>query len=468
MRKLSDTTVLALSCICILGAGIFGTFVRWQNLFHTGFVFDTVYTQYTWGKAAVEMGFVDFWKFYTDYLDYLPGAIYFDMAVYTLSSYWNSSAETFVTVLKAINWLIEIALSILVVLFARKHLRIAHAVALGLVIYVLPSVWFISGVWGQIDTLVALLSAMSVILLAYSTTSNTTNKTVLLSLCAGVMYGVAVWVKMQPVLLVPVIVLFFISLRNKYIILPYSLGLVAASVAIMLVPFQISPLRTMYVVSAPFWREQVISRSAASFWTLLNITEQDFFNKQFHSDMAYTIISRAGLFLYALFSYLGVLIALRDSSHSIIHLLRSPVTVIQSVLAKPLTILQLLFITTISTSAYFQFMPKMYARYLLISIVFAVFLVALERNNKKRTGYFLGLILMSLGNFINVVGVYDWWGYTHPGWLISFFNWIPVHTNTLSSLGTLGGLFVILWAGSVFKKTAHNHGYSDPVKPCFT
>lgn len=56
---------------------VFGFLIRFQNLFNMGSYYYLVVTEYEWDKNSYEIGFFNFWRDYKEYLDYLPGSIYY-------------------------------------------------------------------------------------------------------------------------------------------------------------------------------------------------------------------------------------------------------------------------------------------------------------------------------------------------------------------------------------------------------
>ena len=210
---------------------IIGSGFRYYNLFNLGYHFDLVYTQYNWGKAGYEMGIINFWKDYTGFFDYSLLSLIFEAIIYAISKPFGGSDYAFVVVLKSFNWLVEILFSAYLFNLVYKYstdsetTKRIKAFALVAFSYVTPALWFVTGVWGQNDTLIAFLSAISLEMI-YST-SHSYNFTKKLSWApkpvlnilnnkffwSGVVLAISFWIKQQAILVVPILALY--HLKNK-------------------------------------------------------------------------------------------------------------------------------------------------------------------------------------------------------------------------------------------------------------
>jgi len=445
-------TLLQSICIAtIISALLFGTWIRYSNLFHVGFRFDIITTQYTWGKSVAERGFVDFWKNYNDYFDYLPGAVYLDTSVYYISTLFGGSEEAFALVLKSLNWIVEIIFVGLVYMLAKRVGKYSTLTSglLAALAYTLPSYWFISNVWGQIDSVVVVLSIVALLLLLRPHKTLSPFYTTP-SVWSGILFGAALWIKMQPILVLPVFILLLIDQRNKEITRNVLIGFLFSTVVMLAVPFMVNPERLGYVIGAPFTRESVVSRSAATFWTFIGTTRQDFLNEEFHPNTVYRTISLLGLLLYAAFSFSAVFMMFKPRVKQALERLPHIPDVLATMFKREAGIQGVFIIATISTVAYFEFMVKMYERYLHFGTMLAMLTLALLTDWKSRMIWFIGVVMLNIGNFLNLLGVYTWWNYHEPIWLTHWYQSLAFNQEFVSAMLTLGGLLLFFLVAKRF------------------
>jgi len=201
---------------------------KFNQLFYPGYYFDTVTTQYEWGKNAFEMGIFGFYQNYNGFFDYLPGNLTFLYFIYGSSSIFGGTPAQFVIFLKSAAWLSEIFASVLLYKFAKKYLK-SHKkpfILAGL-FYAAPSVWIISNVWGQNDTLAVVFGFISIYFAYkfrqneekteefYSEKLEQTSKKLSVDkpfyqkpvFLAGLFFVIGMWFKLQIVLVLPIIIL---------------------------------------------------------------------------------------------------------------------------------------------------------------------------------------------------------------------------------------------------------------------
>jgi len=141
---------------------ITSSIIRFQNLWNLGFVFDTTETQYEWGKNAFEMGIPEFYKSYDGFFDYLPGNLLFLYFVRFFSFIFGSNEFAFVTTLKLFAWGIEIFLAFWLFKLSKSIFKQNYTpFFLASLSLILPSLFFVSSIWGQNDSIVIILSMLS-------------------------------------------------------------------------------------------------------------------------------------------------------------------------------------------------------------------------------------------------------------------------------------------------------------------
>lgn len=205
--------------VLILGLVLFGLYARITNSFHLGFEFDTVQTQYEWAKNANQLGYGAFWRDYQGGIDYLPGALLLGMCFEFVGRFLDpvlpgDSAQAFVTVMKFFNMFVDLGIALICYYVARLYAKSSKekSAFIAALAFSLPSVWFISNVWGQFDSLILLLALGSVILMYYrNKKGGVANVFKDLSFWSGVLFAVGFWLKPLIVLTIPLILIYQFS-----------------------------------------------------------------------------------------------------------------------------------------------------------------------------------------------------------------------------------------------------------------
>ncbi len=442
-----------------IAALVFGIWIRLSNFGHTGFYFDVITTQYTWGKAVFDMGFISFWRDYSGYFDYLPGALYLDTIVYAISQLWGGSEQAFAFVLKVINSMSEVVFAGLVFYVARSIGAFSkqHAFALATCAFVLPSFWFVSAIWGQIDSIVVTMTLIALTFFFRADAVKSSTHRAYYIFGSGVLFATAFWIKMQPIIVLPATILLFLSHRNMpQKIRFFVMGGIIATLVIVVAPLLVNPHRLGYVITTPFTRDNIVSRSASTFWTLTDISKHAYFNEKYHQEVAFLVISLSGAALYAFCSLLPVFVLYRINIKQIFVKTRSFSRILRALIPRPLTYTEFMLIASVSAIAYFEFMVKMYERYLHFGTMLSVIALAALGRWKYSPVWLLGVMLLNLGNVLNLLNVYVWWGYTKPEWLIHWYQSLNFDKDTASSVLTLGAMFMcmlLVFAYSRHKKT---------------
>lgn len=210
---------------------LIGSGVRILGLFNLGLYFDMIYTQYTWGKTAFEMGLFGFWQNYpmSKHFDYPQLSLLYEFLIVSFMFLFGKTDErSFVGLVKIVNWVVDLLIPISILWLGQKfnpknRQNIQLSFGLAALSYILPSIWFVSGIWGQNDTFVVLITLGSLALLfsqknwklepviSQRTISNIDKiwyKN--LAFWSGVLFAFGFWVKQQPVLLVPILGLYFV------------------------------------------------------------------------------------------------------------------------------------------------------------------------------------------------------------------------------------------------------------------
>jgi hypothetical protein len=385
--------------LTLLAVIVIFTLFKIYNFRHPGFYFDTVATQYEWAKNATEMGFYNFWKHYTGFFDYLPGSLYFLMALEYLAKFVGGSYMTFIFFLKSFNFLTEIIFTILVIFVAQKYGKVDNkkAYSFGMLAFALPGMWFISDVWGQIDTFVVLINFIAILLL-YRGEETTKNKWVLIS---GLVWGLAIWVKWQSLMLLPIYALYHLSKRDMKSFIHQFSGVIISSFLILIIPLISNVERVKEVILLPFTKETIVSRFASTFWRLIGIDGSV-------SDKVVSI-GNFSLTVEAASSIIFIILMLvlvkkfykfkffnNDSKlkRAFTFLFSRKQGVLESIFSKKLTFTDFILLATINCSVYFMFATKMHSRYLHLGLLLSIISIAAIGTMKGyKTWIYLAIIL---------------------------------------------------------------------------
>ncbi len=204
--------------IIFLAILTFAVFVRIVHLSGLGFYNDTIVTQYKWAEYVYVNGYGEFWESYSGFFDYLPGGLLYDYAAFSVSQLFGqilpgSAEHDFVFIIKVFNSIFDffIALIITYTVARIRKISLFSKLLIFACIFASPSLWFISGVWGQFDSLIVLLTLISVILLYKGLYQDNTEITRSLIVWSGIIFGLAVWTKLQALIILPVILIMFLA-----------------------------------------------------------------------------------------------------------------------------------------------------------------------------------------------------------------------------------------------------------------
>ena len=386
---------------------ILGMLIRLNDLCDIGFYYDTVETQYLWANTAVSNGFVEFWSNYKGFMDYLPGSIYLGMTFKNISLIFNNSPESYVLILKSFNILVDLFLSYFIysILYKTYKFPQIKSVVYALIVFLAPGIWFISSYWGQFDNLIVLLTLISF----YFLTKNEKIKKYLF--VSGLLYGLVVSIKLQPIIFSFIIIIYLISRKNLKSLMIYITGFFISFSLINIPALLINPYRTITGFLQPFTRDDIISSGANTFWTLFpNIkTSHDILwgniSVSFFSYLVFIVIILFSLFV--IFD-LKFNISIKRNFEKIYLNLNFP------------SILSLCVITNLT---YFMLMPKMHSRYDVFAVTYIMILIAFAKRNLTKNILIFGAICLNISYFFNQLFVfYSWYRDKFYGLLDQFMN----------------------------------------------
>lgn len=455
---------------------LLGSWIRFFNLFNLGFYFDLVETQYEWGKSALEMGIVGFWANYPadKLMDYPVVSIIYEYCLAAIVSVWNLNPNNFVILLKLCNWMFEILAIFTVCFLIPKHVlklkkfTVANYLVAGL-IYILPSFWFVSAVWGQNDILLATISILSIFLLYLGKEYPNRVWYKNYHLWSGLLLALGIWIKQQPLLMLPIIFLFYLHgktwlqlIKFSVQVLPYLvtsffaystfspqseilfadvsnhlfiLSLVSGSCFLALIHVlillfinrnkpEINPflywlagfLLLNNLIFQPFlWLSpermlEVVFATAIRLPTVSNGASTFWEIVKLDNNAELPVFSFAGFNLS--YSLAGLLIYLTLIGILIWKLLDLNFAKLKSfsleqIYPKQINFSEAVLIGFVHVSTYFFFFTKMHSRYLHFSLLFGFLFLLLIWGKKSCFNWLVGLLFLNLGYFLNQLVVFS-------------------------------------------------------------
>jgi hypothetical protein len=480
-----------------------GSYVRLVHLGDHGFFFDMVETQYSWGKGVFDNGLVDFWRNYSQHYDYPILSLLYETGLIYLSKLflfvpWNSPWQSFVVLHKLSNWFVEIIFITFVLKMGRAigHKSWQNLSVLGALIYILPSFWFVSGVWGQNDSLMGFLSILVLYLLwkkhnftigsaihNLKASSAIWNDTLF---WAGVLWAISIQIKQQPILLLPVVFLFFaykqplnklwralsiiglwlglaapaVWLYNttsamtvvQYVVAWFTGGVVLFAILswkdkywrpvwrfllgfvtvqwLSIVPFLFINYERVFVVTlAAYLRKSNVSFGAMNVWTL--IQSKDRSTSLIIEDSFLPSIKTTGFLLaFTIFAYFVYTFVLKADFYK-------QWKSLETWWRHSFSFEMALWLMTIFMSVYFMLMTGGHSRYLHMGLQFSVLAGSVSQTIRLKK-WLPAWIIINLGYFLNQVRVFTYDPRNSPQWP----EYIVSHTNF--ELDRLGGILMIV------------------------
>lgn len=412
---------------------IVGTVIRIKYLATPGFKYDTNLF-YTWGKDALNMGYIDFWRNYTQTFDYPPGSLYFLMGLEGITRLFSDSYSAFMIALKSVNWLADIALIVTIYYTARKYGKLSYAksILLSTFTYILPSLWFVTAFWGQLDTFLVLVMVFTFLLMFKSLEKDTSLSVFYKSpsFWSGVVFAFGLWFKLQVVLVIPVIILFAISHGKNFKWKNHLAGFFSLSFLIILVPVLTNIHRLGEVMAAPFIRSDNVSDGASTFWIALGMNGKgsDYVFQFGKFGFSVTVLGIL-LFLFILGWVLKKYFNISFPKNIKNFQLKK---YISHIMPRNISFVDVMVILTLLTSLYYMLFTKMHERYFHLGMIFSIFALAtfgIRIRNKWL--WFWIILICNISYFFNVLDVYHWW-YKDDG----APTWV---NNVLQILGTPSG-----------------------------
>lgn len=226
---------------------ILGSWVRYANLWNQGYHYDTIVTQYEWARYAYQHGLIHLWQDYNKSLDYPPlNLIYLNGIQIIAQKFLDGSGLSFVLVLKSWYWISDILLAVLAWFAAGLlRLKLTHKILTVSALYIIPSFWVDSAIWGQGDTFHALLVLLSLCLF-YSRFRYR-------GFLAGIVLALAVWFKLQAILVLPILLLFWAAHYRRELWLHWKWLILIAVSGIAILAFPVRLVNNQYYDHKGLW-----------------------------------------------------------------------------------------------------------------------------------------------------------------------------------------------------------------------
>lgn len=381
---------------------VLGLIIRIFGFGFLGFKYDTLISFYSWAEQAKRLGLVGFWLSpYQFTKDYPPLGI----LLYQSFNFFCNSSRCFVLNFKIFNSIIDFVLATYVVFFI-PNLKSFYKKTLFVLIFLNPSLIFISAYWGQYDSLLVLLVFISARYLS-------SNKFFL----SAVIFALGVCVKPSPLIFLPF--MFFYATVNKGL-KSFIVGLVLLGTSVNGIFFVYNPLLTLKVFFAQFYRTSIPTNGAANFWSIFYNWEitgaKNLYNLNFNPEFFSILFFSASLIYFLIiFTKLGFF--------------------------KKITFLHILEIFVVINFLVFFFLTKMHSRYGHFTLVYSLVVSAYLDNFKYKNSivYYIFTVFFNVVYFINQLVVYYYW---YPAFNLTIF---PSNFLSILGLGNVLCLFLLIF-----------------------
>ncbi len=503
--------------IIIVSVFAFAVFVRVIHLSGLGFYYDTIETQYKWAEYVYVNGYGEFWKSYSGFFDYLPGGLLYDYLAFSISKLFSgiipgSAENDFVFIVKVFNGIFDflIAFVITYTVGRIRKLSLFSKLLIFSCIFASPSLWFISGVWGQFDSLIVLLTLVAVILLYKGLSKDNNELTKSFIVWSGVIFGLAVWTKLQALIILPVILIMLLALENEkviksiliqsiiflitifgfsslgYFLVQYAdnykpslifltlvalsyftyytyiglkeknplpitkwiFGLLLSTWMMTIIPLFSNPLRLIDNVLVFFTRQNLASVDAFNFWYLL-LGRSDTQHYALNIGNISLSVSIVGLLLYFIVMLMLYLSFVNLDMRSMKTSILNINVWINKIFSRRPDLAEMFIWLTISSSVFFLFMTKMHSRYLILGIIFSILPIFLINNLKIRNMWIFGTIILHLSYTINQFAVYNK-SFTDIGWVNTILSYMPNYFEQIFSILVILGFIILLYTAEEF------------------
>lgn len=136
--------------------------MRIYDLFHFGYYFDTISTQFSWGESVYIYGWMIMWGRF-GFMDYTVLNTGLLGVIYSISHYFfNGNPYGYIVIYKLLLWLYDIITSLGIFEIVKKYTNKYNALVAGMLYYSLPTFSIVSGTWGQQEGIIFMFIIWSI------------------------------------------------------------------------------------------------------------------------------------------------------------------------------------------------------------------------------------------------------------------------------------------------------------------
>lgn len=473
-------------------------YIRISNLFSVGFYYDTVETQYDWAKYAYENGYGNFMRHYNGFFDYLPGGLWYVVFLESIARLFKNiipgdGEHDFVFVMKFLNNIYDFLIAAIIFFIARRNGNLSpqNSLIISTSVFALPTLWIVSSIWGQFDSLIVLLGLVSILFLHKGLNKKSVPFWKSYVFWSGILFGIAFWTKIQVLIMLPVLLMLLFANKPFNVILSWVLSITSwllISIGSIFIGFYLyeyvenyyptlailslsiftgltyssykkitsttkldggiwfagfismfwplglialiyEPLRFWVNLAGPFAKENVLSAGALNLWSLYgeSKTGNDFLISIGQFGLS---ISMAGILIFTTLVAVLLFRYLVSNSASVKDTKFNAKDWIEDKFTMHLDLNTIFIFLSIISNAFFLFMTKMHSRYQILGIVFSLIPAFLIKNKKYRNIWIIGTVLMHITYSVNQIGVYSEWN-SDQTWMKVFFNIFSFNYDTL-------------------------------------
>jgi hypothetical protein len=371
------------------------TMQYWDNI---GYYLDTIETQYKWGKSMSELGIINFWSGYLQFLDYQFGAVLLDFFAYKISTLFGGTELAFVNVMRSLNLIATGLIAYISYTNLVRNNSKLISLTYSLLIFILPVSLFTSITWGQTDMMIVLNTILFLIFASRYIQHEKVSK--FSSTMLGVTTSALLFIKLQGVVIFPTVILILLTRSNwrakifkLFTDANFLIGFFISTLILFVFPLIINPYKTIENIIQPFIRGEVLSNGAHNFWNLVVSNPV--------SQSSYLGVFNLGFLVWIIIIAIFILL-------------------LKTLLKNKNLNINIMELSFIFASLYFYFASKMMSRYSILAIVL-LYLVISFKNLKNSYLLLVALALMNISYFINQYTIFSFY---YKGVLEYLDNWV--------------------------------------------
>jgi hypothetical protein len=390
-----ENRIILISIILIIS----GLTLRILNIFQIGHYFDIIQTQALWGKNGVKLGVLGFWQTYTEFFDYMPGSLALETSIYHFAKHFSNPEFAFNSILKFLNLLTDLIISMTIILLPyffkiQNSLKKQNRILIAAIFFSIPSILFVSSIWGQNDSLIGLIGVLSVLVFTFKHLNG--YQKILIS---GFLLVFGFWIKQQAILFLPCILGYLLFKKSFIGLFQFLSSIISSGFLFFYAFYYVNGNRLIESFQTVKLRPNLTTNGANNFWVIVNkvgrADTEKLFGIEIENLSKLILIVFGGITTYIFYKYIQSWLKISN---------KVPVNA-------------LLEFTLILNVIYFLFGTKMHSRYLHIGIICGFLLLTWLKYFKNKL-FIFAIILVNIGYTINQLTVF--WSsspITRPSWL---------------------------------------------------